>query len=150
MVLLKEIRVVNSNKEKAFNFIAQFANASKWDPGVVSSVQDTPGEVAVGTKYSLVTTFKGKESQMTYDVTEYLPNQKVVLNGRSDIVSAHDIIEFADTAVEGETKITYTADIRLKGIAWLATPFVYFELKKLGKDALDGMSSAFERKEHEK
>mmetsp|Transcript_191 Transcript_191/g.241 ORF Transcript_191/g.241 Transcript_191/m.241 type:complete len:152 (+) Transcript_191:353-808(+) len=149
MVLLKEVIKVNTTKEKAFKYIAQFANASKWDPGVVKSVQSTPGEVKVGTKYSLVTVWKGKESEMEYEVTDYSPSDRVGLDGKSSLVSAHDVIEFDDSDGSGQTTITYVADIRLKGLAWLATPFIYKDLLKLGKDALNGMAQAFERKEHE-
>jgi hypothetical protein len=36
--------------EAAFAFVADFANATRWDPGVASSEQTTDGPVGVGTR----------------------------------------------------------------------------------------------------
>jgi hypothetical protein len=49
---------------QVFAFMGDFSNSVKWDPGVKSSVRDQQGPIEVGSSFSLVTVFKGSESQM--------------------------------------------------------------------------------------
>ena len=59
---------------------------------------------------------------MTYTVTDYQPNEQIVLVGEGSTVHAVDTIDFAQTS-DG-TRVTYTADLSMKGILKLAQPFL--------------------------
>ena len=149
MVLLSFIiKIPNSTKEEAFRFVSNFNTLSLWDPGCVSSKQTTSGDIKVGTKFDLITVFKGKQSPMQFTCTEYQPPEKVVFSGASSSVTTVDTIYFKDGEKPGTCVIEYYADIRLKGLLWLFTPVVRPSLRNIEKDAETGMKNAFEKGLH--
>ncbi len=128
--------------EAAFAFIADFANAMDWDPGVATSKRVDAGPVAVGARYRLGVRLNGRVAPMEYRISTFEPPHRVVLIGEGSGVSAIDEIQF-EPAGTG-TRIDYTADIRLGGALRLVQPFLGRRLDKVGRDALDGMQRALD------
>lgn len=128
--------------ETAFAFVADFANAERWDPGVASSEAMDGGPVRVGSRYRLGVRVRGRVSPMVYEVTAFEPNRRVVLEGTGAGVAATDEIRFEATA-DG-TRIDYVADIRLRGLLALATPFTGGAFRRIASDARDGMQRALD------
>jgi carbon monoxide dehydrogenase subunit G len=127
---------------QAFPFVADFANAQVWDPGVASSEKTTDGPVDVGTRYHLNVRMGGRVAPMEYVVTIYEPDRRVVFEGSGSGVAATDEIRFE--ATPGGTRIDYVADIRLRGVMALATPFVGGTFRRIARDARDGMQHALD------
>ncbi len=121
----------------AFPFVADFANSSRWDPGVKSSERLDPGPLAVGARYALVVRMGGRFAPMEYRVSTLEPLNRVVLTGSGSGVSAVDEIRFERSGTG--THIDYTADIRLGGLLRLVQPFLGGSFRKIAKDALAGM-----------
>ena len=121
----------------AFPFVADFANSSRWDPGVRSSERLDPGPLAVGARYALVVRMGGRLAPMEYQVSSLEPMRRVVLKGSGSGVSAVDEIRFERSSTG--THIDYTADIRLGGLLRLVQPFLGGSFRKIAKDALAGM-----------
>ncbi len=126
----------------AFAFVADFANAQRWDPGVASSIQTSAGPVGVGTQYLLGIRMRGSVSPMTYEVTAFEPGRRVVLRGTGSGIAATDDISFA--ATPSGTRIDYVADIRLRGLLALATPFTGATFRGIARNARDGMQRALD------
>lgn len=123
---------------EVFAFVGDFATSQTWDPGVSTAVKATDGPVGVGTVYDLQVIFNGRTLPMTYVVTAYEPDARVVLEGDGEMVTAVDDIRF--TAVDaGRTRIDYSADLRLKGWRRLFEPMVRGRFEALGDAAMDGM-----------
>jgi carbon monoxide dehydrogenase subunit G len=137
MIRLTETATTELDRDVAFRHIGNFANIEKWDPGVVSSTKVTPGEVGVGTAYDLVLTYRGRQMEMRYVITDYSPGHKIVLEGRGARVHAVDVIDFVDE--NGGTLITYTADLSLTGFGRLVEPLLGGRLRQIGSDAVAGM-----------
>ena len=53
----------------AFPFVADFANSSRWDPGVKSSEAVDPGPLAVGARYRLMVRMGGRFAPMEYRIS---------------------------------------------------------------------------------
>ncbi len=128
--------------DDAFAFIADFANARHWDPGVATSERLGDGQAGLGARYSLGVRMRGKVAPMEYRITTWEPPRRVVLTGRGSGVSAVDEIRFEPTAAG--TRIDYTADIRLGGWMRLVEPFVGGAFRKIATDALGGMQRALD------
>ncbi|HEY4190329.1 MAG TPA: SRPBCC family protein [Candidatus Limnocylindrales bacterium] len=143
MTTLKERIETTLPLDEAFAFVADFANAERWDPGVATSVRTNPGPVGVGAHYRLGVRMGGRIAPMAYEVTVYEPSRRVVLDGHGSGVYAVDEIEFVATS--SGTRIDYTADIRLVGRMRLAGPFAGGALAGVGRRARDGMGLALER-----
>jgi len=128
--------------DSAFAFVADFANAERWDPGVATSDRVDASPVRVGARYRLGIRMGGRVVPMDYEVTAFEPGRRVVLAGTGRGVRAIDDIRF--TATDAGTRIDYLADIRLVGILRPAGPFAGGALARIGRAAREGMQRALE------
>jgi len=137
MTRLVETATTSLDQATAFANVAEFANIEKWDPGVARSVKQTPGTTRVGTDYALVLNYNGRTTNMTYTVTEYHPNSRVVLEGKGNYIAAVDTIIFEPNG-DG-TVVTYQADLQLTGVARLLQPLMKSRFESIGRAAGDGL-----------
>lgn len=137
MALLHESLETALPLDRAFAFIADFANSSKWDPGVAWAEDLTGAPARVGSRYRLGVRMGSRVTPMEYRITTLEPNRRVVLEGSGSGVSAVDDIRF-DAAPNG-TRIDYTADIRLQGWLRLVAPFAGWAFASIARNARNGM-----------
>jgi carbon monoxide dehydrogenase subunit G len=130
--------------DATFAFVADFANAQHWDPGVASSERIDSGPVGVGARYRLGVRMRGKVAPMEYRVTAFEAPNRVVLAGVGSGVTATDEIRF--TPAGTGTRIDYIADIHLGGLMRLAEPFAGGAFRKLASDAINGMQAALAKR----
>ena len=126
-----------------FAYLSDFTTTTEWDPGTVTT-ERVSGDGGVGTEYVNVSEFNGKRSELRYEVVELVPERRFALHGEGKGATADDVMEFEPTE-GGGTRVTYTADIRLKGVLRLAEPFLGGAFKKLGDEAEAGMREALAR-----
>ena len=138
MPILRETIETDLPVDDAFEFVADFANAMYWDPGVPTSERLDAGPVGVGARYKLGVRMRGRVAPMEYRITRYEAPRQVVLDGQGANVEAIDDIRFEPTPTGG-TRIHYTADIRLTGLLRLAAPFAGGAFERIARDAADGM-----------
>jgi carbon monoxide dehydrogenase subunit G len=142
MTILRERIETSLPIDDAFAFVADFANSAQWDPGVASAERIDAGPLGVGARYRLGVRMGGRVAPMDYRVTVFEPLRRVVLVGTGSGVEAEDEIVFEATPTG--TGIDYTADIRLRGLMRLATPFAGGALARIARDARDGMQRALD------
>ena len=121
----------------AFAFVSDFANSSRWDPGVASAERVDSGAVGVGSRYRVGVRVGSRVIPMRYVVTSFEPTRRVVLVGSGSGIAAVDDIRFEATPTG--TRIEYTADIRLEGLMRLAAPFAGGALSRVARNAREGM-----------
>ncbi len=144
MAILRERIETVLPLDDAFAFVADFANSAHWDPGVASAERMDAGPLGVGARYRLGIRIGGRVAPMDYLVTAFEPLRRVVLAGRGSGVDAEDEIVFEATPTG--TRIDYTADIRLRGVMRLATPFAAGALARSARDARTGMQRELDRR----
>jgi carbon monoxide dehydrogenase subunit G len=147
MTVLRERIETTLPVHEAFRFVADFANASRWDPGVVSSVQVGDGPVGAGTRYRLNVRMGGRTAPMEYVTTTWEPDRRVVLKGSGSGVDAVDEIRFEP--IPGGTRIDYTADIRLRSWMRPLAPFAGGALSQIARNAREGMQRALDARSQE-
>jgi len=123
--------------DATFSYVADFANAEEWDPGVATAERLDSGPVGVGTRYRLGVRIGGRVAPMEYRVSVFEPPTRVVLVGSGSGVSAVDDIRFE--RVDSGTRVDYKADIRLEGARRLIQPFLGRVFATIGRNARDGM-----------
>jgi carbon monoxide dehydrogenase subunit G len=143
MAILREQIETALPLDQAFAFVADFSNARRWDPGVVSSERSNPGPVGIGARYRLAVRLGGRAAPMDYEIATFEPSRRVVLRGTGSGVSAVDDVRFQATPTG--TRIEYIADIRLHGLLRLATPFAGGALARIARDARDGMQRTLDQ-----
>lgn len=142
--VLQETRTINRPLNEVFAYAADFSNSEEWDPGVDSAKADDPGPVRVGSSYSLEGTFGPSTLPMRYEVVEYEPPHRVVLQGRGEKFDALDTMEFTSPS-DGSTRVSYTAEITLFGPLRFLGPLMNWPLDRMGEKALDGLVGVLER-----
>lgn len=142
MAILRERIETRLPVDEAFAFVADFATSAQWDPGVAWAERLDTSPLGVGSRYRLGVRMGGRVTPMEYVVTAFEPVRRVVLAGTGAGVVAVDEIVFEATPTG--THIDYTADIQLRGLMRLATPFAGGALARIARDARDGMQRALD------
>jgi len=129
---------------EAFAYLADFANAAEWDPGVASADMIGSGPVAVGTRYRLGIRRGERIVPMEYRITALEAPRRVVLEGTGSNIRAIDDIRLEPTP-EGSV-VDYTADITLTGLLRFVQPFLGGTFRKIAEDASDGIERTLRRR----
>jgi carbon monoxide dehydrogenase subunit G len=130
--------------DETFDFVADFANASVWDPGTATSDRLDAGPPAVGARYRLGVRMMGRVAPMEYRIATFERPSRVVLHGEGSNVAAVDDIRFER---DGDgTTVDYRADLRLTGWMRLLTPLAGGAFRKIGTNAAAGMRRALEQR----
>jgi carbon monoxide dehydrogenase subunit G len=122
---------------ETFAYLSDFSTTQQWDPGVVEAQRLGEGAIGEGTEFRLVAVFMGRRTTLLYRVVEYDPPNAVTFRGENATVVSLDRITFA--AAGSGTRITYDAELTLKGAIRLADPLLGLAFKRVGDRALDGM-----------
>lgn len=119
-------------------YLSDFAHAEQWDPGTVTCKRLDSGPLAVGATFRNVSTFRGKETELRYELTR-LDLDHVVFVGRNKTVTSTDDLAFA-AEPGGGTVLTYQATLVFHGLAKLATPFLRRPFEKLADDTQEQLT----------
>ncbi len=127
----------------AFDYMAEFSNAREWDPSVGEARRVDDGPLAVGSAFDLVARFAGKDVPLRYEVLEYDPPRRVVLEARRPGFVSRDTITVAEAAA-GST-VHYDAALELSGWRRLVGPLFQRTFAGIGDRAAEGMRTALNR-----
>jgi len=142
MTILHEQIETTLPTEATFDYVADFANAETWDPGVATAERLDAGRLGLGSRFRLGVRLGPRVAPMEYRITVFEPPTRVVLVGSGSGVSAVDDIRFERLATG--TRIDYTADIDLHGALGLVQPLLRGAFAKVGRNAADGMRRTLE------
>ena len=126
----------------AFAYLSDFTHAEEWDPGT-QSCERTSGDGGVGTTYRNVSTFLGREVEITYTTAELAPPTRVHLRGTNEQFEGHDIFEI--TASGRGSEVRYTAEMSFSGLSRLASPVVSAYLPILARKTVDQLRASLDR-----
>lgn len=132
--------------DRAFSFVSDFANAALWDPRTYAAERVTGGQIGVGTRFVLTGgALRGSTlrrlrlsptrvgMKLPYDVVEFDPPSRFVLEGRTAIYRYDDRLTF--TAVGEHTHLRYQATLDLRGPLRIAEPLLALLFRRIGDDA---------------
>jgi carbon monoxide dehydrogenase subunit G len=128
--------------ETVVGYLKDFAHAESWDPGTLRCTQTSPGEVRVGTTWHNVSKIRGRETELTYELT-YADRHRLTFVGKNRTATSTDDMTFE--ALGDQTSITYDATVTLNGLAKLAEPLMRREFEKLAQQTVDLMTKTLER-----
>lgn len=133
-------------RDEAFAYLSDFSTSADWDPGVVKAERVGVEVIGEGAEFRLVAEFLGRRTPLTYRVVEYEPPIAVTFVGENATVISHDRITF-ETIASG-TRVTYDADLRLRGLLRLADPLLALTFNRVGDRALAGLRQVLGRPAH--
>lgn len=142
----KLIRTVTTDApiDEVFAYLADFSNGPEWDPGQESSVARDDGGPRLGQVYDVMVLWGDRRLPMVYEVTAFKPNHMITLVGDGSTTHAVDTLEFTEVS-DGGTAVTYTADIKLKGVLRVAEPFLGSKFQELADHAESGIATQLNR-----
>jgi uncharacterized protein YndB with AHSA1/START domain len=126
--------------DEVFEYLADFSNAAKWDPGVISARKLTKGPIRPGTEFEIVSRFLGRDVRLRYRATQVDPPSRVVFEGEADALRLVDTISL-EKSKKG-TRMTYDATLALKGIFYLADLPLHLLFQRIGRQAIGGLEKA--------
>jgi hypothetical protein len=132
--------------DEAFAYLSNFSTSAEWDPGVVEADRVGTAPVGEGTEFRLVAQFLGRKAPLSYRVVEFEPATAVTFLGENATVVSRDRITF-ETIPTG-TRVSYDADLRLKGPLRLADPLLALAFNRVGDRALAGLREVLGRPAH--
>jgi carbon monoxide dehydrogenase subunit G len=124
-------------RDDVFAYLSDFSTTQEWDPGVVEAERLNDGAVGEGTQFRLVAEFLGRKTALSYRIVEYDPPRAVAFRGENATVISNDRITFEP--VGNVTRITYDADLALKGPLRIADPVLRLAFNRVGNRALAGL-----------
>ncbi|MCD6726131.1 MAG: SRPBCC family protein, partial [Solirubrobacteraceae bacterium] len=122
---------------ETFAYLSDFSTTREWDPGVIEAERLGDAPVGEGTEFRLVAYFLGRKAELTYRIVEFEPGEAVTLRGENATVVSLDRITFEPS--DGGTRITYDADLALKGPLRIADPLLGLAFNRVGDRALKGL-----------
>ncbi len=136
---------IDSKRPRAyvFAYLSDFSTTREWDPSVVDAERLNGQTVGEGSEFRLVARFLGRKNELTYRIVEYDPPVAVTLLGENATVVSRDRITFEITP-QG-TRITYDADLALKGLLRIADPALGLAFTRVGDRAVAGLRRTLDR-----
>jgi hypothetical protein len=112
----------SKGQDEVFEYMATFANASEWDPGVAEAESLTPGPARVGSVYRLGVRLAGRVVPFDYRVLELDRPRRVVLRATHGHMVSTDTIT-VEQAGSGSV-VRYVAVLQGRGMLRLASPLL--------------------------
>ena len=123
--------------------MADFSTTQEWDPGIQAAKRLGDRPIGVGSRFELVSRFGSTEQTIVYEIAAYDRPTSVTFVGDGKTFRGTDVISFSEDAA-GRTRVTYVADLGLKGLTALAMPFIRGRLDAMSDDAVDGLRRALD------
>ena len=128
MITNKKIITISRPVEEVFAYVGDAGNGPKWQKALVEVRRITAGPLGVGTQYSGVRKFMGRNMESIIQYTTYEPNKKVVFKSISGSSPLEQTFLFESTA--GGTQLTTRLEMETSGLMGLAKPLIASSLKR--------------------
>ena len=125
---------------EAFAYIADFANARRWDPSVSEARRVGEAPLGVGSAFDLVARFGGRDVPLRYEIVEYDAPRRVVLEARRPGFVSRDTIT-VEHAGDGSI-VDYDASLAFGGLGRLLDPLMQRVFDRVGARATIGLRTA--------
>lgn len=133
---------INCAPEKAFAFVTDFANASKWMDGFIESKTLTEGATRVGTQYMVVSKLFGLKMGMKSEVTVWEPHTCYEYKTVDAPASMRGGYTF--TAQDGGTLVSTWGDGEFSSIFKLAEGLMKGQMDKQMDKTMNALKKALE------
>lgn len=125
-----------------FNYLTDFTHTEQWDPGTVTTTRTDNGPLEVGARFHNVSQFRGRRTELEYELTRRDPDAHLVFTGHNGTVTSTDDMSFSSDGTT--TALTYRATLRFKGLFRLAEPFLRSGFEKVADETADQLRTTLE------
>ncbi|MFY9309119.1 MAG: SRPBCC family protein [Bacteroidia bacterium] len=134
---------------KPIDIVSDYAinpdNAPEWYVNIKSAEWKTPKPLRVGSKVAFIAFFLGRKLVYTYEFTELIPRQKLVMRTAEGPFPMETTYTF--TAIDNQTtKMTLQNRGKPTGFSKLFSPFMALMMKKANNNDLKNLKRILENK----
>lgn len=127
-----------------FAFLADPANAPKWQSELSHSELLSEGPVRLGSKFKEVVKFLGRPIELICEYVEFEPGRKMVFQSRNSKAMQFDVTLQVEPRGAGASDVTVSSSTRLGGALRLLEPLFAGEIKNASKNELRKLKAAVE------
>lgn len=120
--------------EEVFAYLSDFTTTQEWDPGTVTTTRVDDGPLKVGSRFHNVSQFRGRRTELDYELTVLEPCSHLVFTGNNKTVTSTDDMRFTGDATH--TTMTYEASLDFHGVAKLAGPLLKKGFEKVADETV--------------
>lgn len=143
MAMVERSILVPRPIEEAFDYVAAFENAVRWNPAVITSERLSAGLPHMGSLYQLVVEFGHGTTPMRYEITDLDRPMRLELVGEGEQLRSLEVVRFTD--LYEDTRITWRADMRLRGMRGLFGLAGRRAFNRAADAAMEGLQHAMTR-----
>jgi len=125
-------------------FAGDPANAPRWYVNIEQATFETPPPFAVGTKVAFVAHFLGKRLAYTYEIAEYVPDQRLVMRTAQGPFPMETTYTWSATA-SGGTHMTMRNRGEPRGFSKLFAPVMARMMRRATRKDLRALKALLER-----
>ena len=122
MIHIEQSLVINRPIGEVFAYMADPANNSQWQSGLVESRATSEGPVAVGARGMEVRQFLGRRIESTYEITQYEADKNLGFKVISGPIPMEGGYTFE--SIEGGTRVAFEIQGEVGGFFRLGEPIV--------------------------
>lgn len=125
----------------AFTYLADFTNTLAWDPMIVAARRLDDGPIGLGTAFVVDLAVGSRTVPLTYTITEYAPDERVVLETTGRWYRGRDAVGIAALG-DTSSEVTWDATFALRGPLALLDPLLARGFRRVAAQAVAGLAVA--------
>jgi carbon monoxide dehydrogenase subunit G len=129
---------VTAPPPRVIDYLKDFGNTEEWDPGTQTCTRRGDGQIGEGASWHNVSKIFGVTAELTYTL-EKLTESTLVFVGENKSSTSTDTIT-VDPDDSG-SRLTYRADLEMKGAAKMLNPVMKLVFEKLASDTEKQLST---------
>ena len=141
--ILTEARIDRARSEVAA-FASDPGNAPRWYANIKSVVWETEPPLRLGSRIAFVAEFLGRRLAYTYEVTEYLPEERLVMRTAQGPFPMETTYTWASTS-RGGTRMTLRNRGMPSGFSRLTAPVMAASMRNANRKDLERLKQLLER-----
>jgi uncharacterized protein YndB with AHSA1/START domain len=142
--VLTEI-IIDCPRDRVSEYAANPDNAPEWYVNIKSAEWKTPKPLTVGSKIAFKAQFLGRQLAYTYEITEYVPGQKLIMRTAQGPFPMETTYTW-ETVDNGKTRMSLRNAGQPSGFSKLFAPIMTTMMKKANKKDLVLLKQILERK----
>lgn len=124
--------------QRAFEYLSDLEHFEEWDPGVKRAVQVTGDGIVAGAEFDVTVGGVGRDLTLRYEIVGLDAPDRLEVRAETGTLLSVDVMTFEPTG-EGGCRVTYDADLSLKGALRVANPVLGIVFGRIGDRAAAGL-----------
>jgi uncharacterized membrane protein len=124
-------------------YVCDPANAPSWHDHIKSAGWVKDAVPHVGSRMSIVAEFLGRKLEFMYEIVEFTPGEKLVMQSVEGPFRMHTVYAFEETR-DGHTRMTMRNHGEPSGVSKLMTPMIATAMRSAGEKDLAKLKAILE------